>query len=297
MPLGPIGGSYQVSAGTSFARVTAITAGQPGALAGLQAGDYIYGAFGQTFWITGGCNEGATKDLGFAVDRAEGADGVLPLLVLRPGVGMVNINVALPAAGAFGVAYPRNSAKHAAAFDSAVAYLHTSAMNSNGNFNYLTGWAGLAILGHPNWNDTTGAKPYRLSINKIRDNIISKINTWPYAPVESKLLNGAANPNFRGFASTWEFGPDIMFLSEYYAKTGEASVAPSLQKGAEMCGNLVQWWKQPALTGTFMPTYDRTAGMAAHHGVDGDYMHLGYCGINMVGVHTYGGLSFARRAG
>ncbi|HEX7262410.1 MAG TPA: DUF6288 domain-containing protein, partial [Luteolibacter sp.] len=240
------------------------------------------------------------QEFGFAVDRAEGGDGVLPLLVLRSGVGALTINVTLPTAGAFGVAYPRNSAKHAAVFDSAVAYLHTSAMSANGNLGYLTGWSGLALLGHPNWNDTTGAKPYRLSINKIRDLVVSQINSWRYSPVESQLLNGTANPNpGSGAASNWELGQKVMFLAEYYAKTADAAVAAPLQRGLEMCGNSVQWWKQPAEAGKgFSPEYSRVAGMSSHGGVSGDYMHQGwYCGINMCGVHNINGMAFARRAG
>ncbi|HEX7261848.1 MAG TPA: DUF6288 domain-containing protein, partial [Luteolibacter sp.] len=299
MPLGPIGGLYQVTGNTSFAYVTAISAGQPGALAGLQVGDYVYGAFGQIFTPTGSYHSGVTQELGFAVDRAEGGDGVLPLLVLRSGVGELTINVALPAAGAFGVAYPRNSPKYAAVFESSVAYLHSSVMSANGNLNYLTGWSGLALLGHPNWNDTTGAKPYRLSINKIRDLVVSQINSWRYAPVETQLLNGTANPNFSGGGSNWELGQKVMFLAEYYAKTADASVAAPLQRGVEMCGNTVQWWKQPAEAGKgFSPEYSRVAGMSSHHGVSGDYMHQGwYCGINICGAHNFNGMAFARRAG
>ena len=298
-PLGPIGGSFRVTANSSAALVSAVTAGEPGALAGLRVGDFIYGAFGQTFTPTGSYHYGVSQDLGFAVDRAEGADGVLPLCVLRPGAGSITLSVNLPAAGAFGPAYPLNSAKFAAMYETAVADLHTRAMNGNGNVGYLTGFTGLCLLGHPNWNVTTGDKPYRLSINKIRDFAVSQIANWGYAPTESKLLDGSAIPNPVGGPSNWELGPLMMFLSEYYMKTSDSSVAFSLQRGVEMCGNTVQWWKQPADNPDgFSPEYAQVAGMSSHGGVTGDYMGQGwYCGINVCGVHNFNGMAFARRAG
>ena len=312
-PLGPLGGNYRVTANSSAARISALTAGSPGEGAGLKVGDYLYGAFGQTFTPTGNYHYGVSQELGFAVDRAEGGDGVLPLLVVRPGAGGFAAKVALPAVGALGVAYPRNSTKYAAVYETAVADLHTRALNANGSLGYFTGWTGLALLGHPNWNSTTGAKPYRLSINKIKDCVISNINGWPYAPNEDLLLptaagqaNGGANPNSSGGASNWELGQKVMFLAEYCTKTKDlneadkATVAAALQRGAEMCGNSIQWWKQPSQTGGggFSPEYDRVAGMCSHGGVTGDYMHQGwYCGINICGVYSFNGMAFSRRAG
>lgn len=296
-PLGPIGGHYSVTANSSLALVRSVDAGGPGALAGLQTGDYIHGAFGKTFTPTGGSHYGVSQELGFAVDRAEAGDGVLPLLVIRPGTGGMAMNVGLPASGAFGPAYPRNSPKYAAMYENAVTQLHTSAMNGNGNLGYLTGFTGLCIIGHPSWNQTTGPKPYRLSVNKIRDFAINQINNWGYAPTESALVDGSAIPNPVGGPSNWELGQLVMFLSEYYVKTSDAAVVAPLQRGTEMCANTVQWWKQP-VNGGLSPEYNQVAGMSSHGGVTGDYMHLGwYCGINMNGVHNLTGMAFARRAG
>lgn len=312
-PLGPIGGNYRVTPNSSSARISSLTSGNPGALAGLQVGDCIYGAFGRIFTPTGSYHYGVSQELGFAVDRAEAGDGVLPLLVLRPGTGGMTINVNLAPAGGLGPAYPRNSPKYAAMYETAVADLHTRAMNSNGSMGYFTGWTGLALLGHPNWNDTTGAKPYRLSINKIRDFIINELYNTNYAPNEDRLLDGTPNPNHAGGASNWQLGQKIMFLAEYWAKTADPNPVPitvggvsstvtvnqALQRGAEMCGNSIQWWKQPALAGNgFSPEYDRVAGMCSHGGVTGDYMHQGwYCGINITGCYSFNGMAFSRRAG
>jgi autotransporter-associated beta strand protein len=301
-PLGPIGGQYRISGGESYARVVSLTNGAPGAAAGLQTGDLILGAFGKPFTPTGSYHYGVSQDLGFAVDRAEGNGGQLPLQLLRPGVGGLNLTVNLPADGAFGPAYPRNDAKSAQLFESACAWLHTKTMSGNGNMGYFTGWTGLSLLGHPNWNSTTGPKPYRLSVNKIRDFVVGQINNAAYSPVEDKLIDGSANPNYATQTNTmsnWELGQKVMFLAEYYAKTSDASVAATLQRGVEICANTVQWWKQPALAGNgYSPGYAEIAGIVAHGGVTGDYIHLGWGGgINMVGVYSFNGMAFGRSAG
>lgn len=312
-PLGPIGGQYRISSGEAYAKVVSLTAGAPGQAAGLQVGDFILGAFDKPFTPTGSYHYGVSQDLGFAVDRAEGGTGALPLQVLRPGTGGITLTVKLPAAGAFSPAYPRNDAKSAEIYESSVAWLHSTALNSTGDLGYFTGWTGLALLGHPNWNDTTGTKPYRLSINKIRDFVIRQIHNTNYAPNENLLLDGTSNPNHLGGASNWELGQELMFLAEYWAKTADSTpinitvggaslsvtINQTLQRGLEMCGNSVQWWKQPAQhSNGFSPEYSRVAGMCSHGGVTGDYMHQGwYCGINITGVHNFNGMAFARRAG
>lgn len=301
-PLGPIGGQYRISGGEAYARIVSLTSGAPGVTAGLQSGDLILGAFGKPFTPTGNFHYGVTQDLGFAVDRAQGNGGQLPLQVLRPGVGGLNLTVNLPASTAFGPAYPRNDAKSAVLFESACAWLHTTTMNGNGNMGYFTGWTGLALLGHPNWNSTTSPKPYRLSVNKIRDFVVGQINAAAYAPVEDKLIDGSANPNYATQTNTmsnWELGQKVMFLSEYYAKTNDASVVATLQRGVEICSNTIQWWKQPALNANgYSPGFAEIAGIVAHGGVTGDYIHLGWGGgINIVGVYSYNGMAFARSAG
>lgn len=298
--LGPIGGQYRITPNSSYARVVSLDAAAPGAVAGLRVDDLIYGAFGKTFTPTGAYHYGVSQELGFAVDRAEGSGGALPLKVLRPGTGLLDVTVTLPTAGAFGAAYPRQSAKHQQMFDNACDYLHQRATNANGDLGYFTGWTGLALLGHPNWNSTTGAKPYRLSINKIRDFCVNKITNGVYAGVEDRLFDGSPNPNYQsGTLSNWELGQMVMFLSEYYEKTNDATVAATLQRGAEMCANSVQWWKQPAQNANgYSPAGSAIAGWVGHGGVTGDYMHMGWGGgINMCGVYSFNGMAFARRVG
>ena len=109
VPLGPLGGKGDPIQDTLFLQVNSLTTTAPGYLAGLRAGDMIYGAFGRPFGTTRSSYygySGAVQDFGLAIERAEAGDGQLPLLVLRSGLGGTNITVTLPPAGGFGPAYP-----------------------------------------------------------------------------------------------------------------------------------------------------------------------------------------------
>lgn len=307
-PLGPIGGKIRLWPGKNFVRVHEVTPGAPGALAGLRTDDFIYGAFGKEFDVLGDNFQGPVRQLAEAIDHAQIGDGSLPLMVLRPGVGTISITITLPTGG-MGPLYPLTSSQFHEAYEAACANLHQRVMNdADGNIGFPTGFVGLSLLGHPDWNETTGERPYRLSINKIRDDSVSIINSEIYAPVEDLLLdqdiNGtgqpSANPNFANSGlGNWELGACLMFLAEYYTKSGDASVFPALQRGAELCANRVQWWKQPVKhSNGYSPGFNTIAGMTSHGGVTGDYTHLGWGGgINMAGVHLFCGLAMAKRAG
>lgn len=306
-PLGPIGGEFRISTGQNFVRVSGLQSGGPGEVAGLQINDFVFGAFGQDFDPIGGNFEGVVRQLGNAIEHAESTDGVLPLKVLRPGTGVITVTVNLPVLGALNPAYPLTSTKYSNTYEYACAELHSRVMSdSDGNLGYPTGFIGLALLGHPNWNDTTGAKPYRLSINKIRDYFIGRINGAVYAPVEDLLLddpaNPSANPNYVNNPvglEAWSLGQAVMFMAEYRSKTGDASVDAVLQRGAELMANRVQYWKQPVKhSNGYSVEYNHVRGMTSHGGVTGDYTHSGwFSGINMAGLHLFGGLALAKRAG
>lgn len=314
--LGPIGGQYRVTDHATYARIVSINSGGPGAAAGLLAGDVILGVFGKELPPTGqapsgdnwGGHHGVTEELGFAIDRAEGVDGQLPLTILRPGVGLTNVVVRLSALGAYGATYPIASPKYDVTYELAVRYLHDNTVSNNGSMGYFSGWAGLCLLGHPDWDKSTGARPYRNSINLIRDSVIAWLNSENMAGTEDRFYNGTPNPKAKGGASNWYLGARVMFLAEYYQKTRDtddaarvAQVRAALQRGAEMLANSIQWWKQPNLLaspGYYSPSGKTIAGMVSHGGVTGDYIHLGWGGgINICGVHNFMGFSFARRVG
>lgn len=299
-PLGPIGGKMRLWTAAKFVRVSEITAGAPGAVAGLRVDDFILGAFGRDFDVLGSDFEGVVRQLGNAIEHAESNDGVLPLKVLRGGAGMITVTVNLPVLGALDPSYPLTSAKYAATYEYACAQLHARVMaSSNGDLGYPTGFTGLALLGHPNWNDLTGAKPYRLSVNKLRDWAIEMINNGQLTPVEDKYFDGTANPNYADTGlENWTLGQAVMYLSEYVTKTGEQATYQSvLQRGAVMMANRIENWAQPANGGSADLTYQETRGATGHGGVTGDYTHQWYVGINMAGLHLFNGLAMAKRAG
>jgi len=299
-PLGPIGGRMRLWTGESFVRVSELTNGAPGALGGLQVNDFLLGAFGRDFAPLGTDFEGVVRELGDAIEHAESNDGVLPLKVLRSGTGILTVTVQLPVLGALDPAYPLTSAKYAATYEYACAQLHARVMaDGDGDLGYPTGFVGLSLLGHPNWNDLTGAKPYRLSINKLRDWAIGMIQDGQLTPVEHKYFDGSANPNYADTGlENWSLGQAVMFLAEYVAKTGEQTAYRSnLQRGAVMMTNRIQNWAQPANGGTADLSYEETRGATGHGGVTGDYTHQWYVGINMAGLHLFNGLAMAKRAG
>ena len=300
-PLGPIGGKFRIWTGESFIRVSEVTAGAPGAAAGLQVGDFITGAFGRAFDpITASKLDGPVRQLGAAIDHAETNNTALPLSIIRPGAGSLTLTINLPASSGLGPAYTLTSSRYAAIYDAACAGLHTRIMaTSDGDIGYPTGFAGLALLGHQNWNDSTGSKPYRLSVNKVRDWAIATINSAILTPVEHKFFDGSANPNYVDSGlENWGLGLAVMFFSEYVTKTGEqATYQATLQRGATLMANRIQNWAQPNNGGTADRTYETSRGATGHGGVVGDYTHQWYVGINITGLHLFNGLAMAKRAG
>ena len=312
-PLGPIGGSFHIIAGKHLVRVTEVMPDAPGDVAGLMVDDFIYGAFGKPFDPMGRYFDGPVRQLGASIDYAEGLDGKLPLMIHRPGAGDVTLTVQLPALGALSPAYPLTSSKYAATYEAACDALHQRIMeDDDGNlpgFGYPTGFAGSLSLAHPSWNETEGEKPYRLSIDKIRDYFVGRIESAVYAPVESHLLDHeinetgqpSENPHYEDSGlESWTIGQAVMFIAEYKSKTGDESFMPVLQLGAELMANRIQWWKQPPSHASgYSPGWDDgIRGMTGHGGVSGDYIHHGWGGgVNMAGVHLFCGLGLAKRAG
>ncbi|WP_169334402.1 LamG-like jellyroll fold domain-containing protein [Rubritalea marina] len=293
-PLGMIGGRYFAQSESNMVRVSEVIDGAPGALAGLQVDDYIYGAFGEEFsdsvrensW---GIFIGATRDLGEAIERAQRGDGLLPLMVLRSGVGTTVVNVQLEGDGGLGPTFPLGSTAFEAQYEIACAGIHESIMNDESatGSNYPKRWAGFALLGHPNWNDTTGDTPYRLSINKVRDSCLSALENAQYAPLEQYLPDGTANPHFvNQFAGheNWVLNTSLMFLAEYLEKTKEEEYYDELQTYSEKIANRVQWWAQ------YGGRHPIAGG--AHAGVHSDYTGNGF---NICVVHSFSALSMAKK--
>ncbi len=312
--LGPIGGTYDAQPGAAYLEITSLDGSGPGTTAGLQVGDYLYSAFGEQFTpIASSINEGwkgSVQQFGAAIERAEAGNGILPLTVLRPGVGEITINVQLAAVGSFGPAYPLGSPKFDALYEEACAQIHAqTSASSNGNFGYNTGYFGLTLLAHPNWNSTTGSKPYRLSINKLRDHCMEYINSRIVAPVEEFNNDGTpndgsaedSNPSDQSFVSpgleNWELTTAAMFLAEYKRKTGDTSVDATCEVAIDCLENRIQDYAQPPFPSGNNPGGQVRVGMMGHGGVTGDYPHINYIGLNIINAHTLPAFALLSGAG
>ena len=304
--MGPVGGSFQVQSGSSYILVQNVEVGSPAELAGLQSGDYIMGAFGENFSTTGGSTQGykgAPQGFAQAIERAESSDGVMPLTVLRPSVGSVDITVNLPVVGAFGPAYPLGSTKFDGIYQQAAGKIHENIDGTtNGDVGYMTGFYGIVLLADPNWNDTTGAKPYRLSIDKMKGHAVAVLDAAIVNPVEATNVDGTpndgsvedSNPNDQSYVGVglenWSLSVYAMFLAEYRAKTGDSSVDATVQRAADLLAGRIQTWQQP----NNGPT---KSGLMGHGGVTGDYPHISYAGMNIINAHAMTALAMLKNAG
>lgn len=282
--MGPLGGTFQIVTSSNMLTVQSAPAGTPAAAAGLQVGDRIIGAFGENFRPINSYYTGSVQDFSSAIDRAEGSGGNLPLRVLRPGVGLVNLTATLPATGYFGPAFPLGSPKFDTLFETSCAQIHANTPSwfgsgtlgaTNGRLTNL-GWMGLVMLSHPNWADTSGAKPYRNSINTMRNQAVAVLDGIVLAPVKSGQP-GFVDPGLEN----WQIAAITMFLAEYVNRTGDNSVMPTLQRACDALANRIQQ----------NGSYD---GHMGHGGVEGDY---GNWALNIINVHTHAAFAFAKRAG
>jgi hypothetical protein len=282
--MGPLGGTFQIVVGSNMLTVQSVPAGTPAAAAGLQVGDRIVGAFGGNFRPINNYYTGSVQDFGSAIDRAEGSGGSLPLRVLRPGVGMIELTVALPAVGYFGPAFPLGSPKFSTLYETSCAQIHAGANSwfggatmgpTNGTLTNL-GWMGLLMLSHPNWADTSGTKPYRNSINIMRNQAVAVLDNIVLAPVKSGQP-GYVDPGLEN----WQIAAMTMFLAEYVNRTGDTSVMTTLQRACDALANRIQQ----------NGSHD---GHMGHGGVEGDY---GNWGLHIINVHTHAAFAFAKRAG
>jgi autotransporter-associated beta strand protein len=297
--MGPLGGSVQMTGGSSLLRVVALTPGAPAAAAGLQVGDYLAGADGVPFGVVGTAATsgyvGAVQDFGLAIDRAEGGNGQLAMQVIRPGVGGLTVTATLPVAGELGAAWPHGSAKYDLIFNQSCGWIHTQVQNSsNGDFGYNTGWFGIILLAHPAWNQTAGATPYRNSINKLRTRCENYLNSRALQPVEPSVNQALYDSQAPGLEN-WDITASALFLALYRSKTGDATADTIVQRAAEMIGHRIQHWQQwdDSLT-----NWGGGSGRMGHGGVHGDYSHYGGTGaLNIINAHALPALALLRNAG
>ena len=298
-PLGPLGGTGDGVGGSGLIVIKSLQSGEAGDVAGLQVGDFIAGADGFPFGVhstnSNDGYQGAVQELGMAIDRAEGSDGIVDLQVIRSGVGGLSVPVTVGTAGSLGPAWPVGSSKSDAIFEESCDEIHSKVQaSSSANFGYNSGWFGMILLAHPDWNSTTGSNPYRLSIDKLRVRCENYLNGRVFEPVEPSVDQALYDTQSPGLEN-WDVCASSMFLSLYRSKTGDATADTIVQTGAEMIGNRIQHWSQYNDAGTVFVAGD---GRMGHGGVHGDYSHYnGAGGLNIMNAHAATALALAKLAG
>jgi hypothetical protein len=292
-PLGALGGKALQTEGSSLLRITEVTAGGPAATAGLQVGDFLHAVNGEKLPPTGSRYDdgwrGAVAELGYAIERAESVDGALALDVLRPGTGNLRLGATLPATSAWRPSYPVGDPRAASYFDKVCADIHErTTASSTGNFGANTGWHGIILLAHPQWNSSSGATPYRNSIDKLRDRCVNHLAGRVLEPVESGQP-GYVDPGLEN----WDITASAMFLGEYRRKTGDTGVDAAVQRTAEMLANRIQHYANVDSGGTSQTKL----GLMGHGGVVGDYPHVGLSGLNIINAHTMVAMGILKGAG
>ncbi len=306
IPLGPLGGTCAPVEGTCLVKVLSLRGSAPGRTAGLRTGDFIRGTDGVEFGVTSeNPNDGyigAIQDLAMALDRAEGNGGHIVLNVIRSGTGGLDLAADVGSAGSFGPAWPAGSAKADAIYDWCCEQIHSKVhASATGSFGYNSGWFGIILLSHPNWNDTGGAKPYRPSIDKLRTHCENDLNARELEPKEQYYWNGSAvvpNPGYRDAGlENWDVCTNAMFLALYRIKTGDTTADAVVQRAAEMIAHRVQTWNQyddqnaPHVLGGRI-------GRMGHGGVVGDYSRGGHIGaLNIINAHALLAMGLLKMAG
>ena len=291
-PLGPLGGKAYQEKGTSLLRITEVTPGGRAATAGLQVGDFIYGVNNERLPLVGPVHvdgwRGAVSELGYAIERAESTSGALSLQILRAGTGILSLNLTLPLKTAWRPSYPVGDVRMREYYDKVCADLHSQTQASaDGNFAYETGFFGLILLAHPDWNQTTAPRPYRTSINKLKDRCVAHLAGRILEPVENTL--DCADTGYEN----WDITASAMFLGEYRRKTGDATVDAAVQRSAAMIANRIQNYPQLDNAGVM----HQKLGRMGHCGVVGDYPHASLTGLNIMNAHAMLAMGILKGAG
>lgn len=283
IPCGPLGGSLRLTEGVGILRIATLDGDGLGRRAGLRPDDVLIGVGGRRFTATGDSGQGylgAVEELGLAIDAAESGDGHLALTVLRPGIGTMAVTVDLPPTGGLGPAFPRSSRTYDRVYEAACTRI-AAATGSNG-VNYMTGWCGLVLLGHPRWDAL-----WRAQLENLRDRCRAYLDGIILVPVESD------QPGYVDAGlENWQISTATMYLAAWRMKTGDTTVDATVQRAVEALCHRVQ-----TRAGNLSANSTAQDGMMGHGGVSGDYGHIPYPGINIVNAHAISALAWGQRAG
>ena len=140
--------------------------------------------------------EGPKMDLGMAIEDSEGGDGTLALDVIRDGAS-VKLEVQLPAVGRFSDTFPLDCEKSAKLAADAMAYI-VDRKGEHGRHVHEQGKVGLALLAHGRLDEA-----------------------------EELAMEWIEPPN----ETLWTWFPSYrsIFLCEYFLKTGDERVLPTIK--------------------------------------------------------------------
>ncbi|MEO0477054.1 MAG: DUF6288 domain-containing protein, partial [Planctomycetota bacterium] len=231
-------------------RVEKIDKGSP-ADGRLKIGDLIRSANGN---VIGG--EDPREPLGKALTEAEANNGVLRFEIERDGKkGTVAVRV--PVIGAYSKAWPKDCGKSDTIIDAHARWL-TTKQRDDGYFDN----------GGALW-DTMGALFLLSTGDKAYDKHVERYAHRLAVDVER-------NPS----GSAWHLGYHLIYLSEYYLKTGDASVIPAIEAGCKKAtdGQVAGAW-----------------GHSTSSNVSVGYVQSGL--MNSAGVTLFLGMTLARECG
>jgi hypothetical protein len=217
----------------------------------LKIGDIIHSVNGKT--IEG---EDPREPLGKAITEAEAKNGVLTFSITRDG-NKGSVSIRIPVLGAYAKTWPLNCDKSEQIITAHASWL----LQQQSDDGYFTERGALS--------DAMGA----LFLLSIDDEAYD-------TPIERYAHRLAADVERNPSGSAWHLGYHLIYLSEYYLKTGDTSVIPAIEAGCKKAAN------------------GQVAGAWGHYtdsNVSVGYVQSGL--MNSAGVTLFLGMTLARECG
>lgn len=231
-------------------RVEEVQQGSP-ADGQLKVGDVIRAANGNA--IQG---DDPREPLGKAITQAEAKNGILRFSITREGKEG-NVVVRIPKLGAYSKTWPASCEKSKKIIDKHARWLVKQQTDDGYYDNRGALWDAMGAL----FLLSTDDKAYDASVERYAHRLSADVER---------------NPS----GSAWHLGYHLIFLSEYYLKTGDVSVLPALEAGCKQAaeGQIAGAW-----------------GHYTNRNVSVGYVQSGL--MNSAGVTLFLGMTLARECG